>query len=489
MPEKNDWTVMIFMSCDNNLAVECVWAIKEILRVGLAPKTAVTVQFDSVTEGPKLYDIKKILSSSVTGKRAKLQSETGFDKDGSFLDMGEQVKPKKGLSNANNETSDPELMASPESLKEFLNYSIDNHPAHRYMLVLSGHGSGIVGETFLFDENPPNSLTIPNLRKVMEEVRDNKLGGKPFDIIGMDACSMNMAEVGFELQGTAKYLVGAEGFEETTGWPYYRIIEALKSSKPGKALSPRELADSIVDIYASYYLDYAAAGISVDIASCDLDEATTLADAIKGLGEVLSRKISLSEDRGGRAIISAIVTAHWEAQSYMFEDYVDIWDFCDRLHTASERLSASHRRDIQKHCQIVKGVIEKRYVKTSCYSGAAFQHSHGVSIYLPWVKDEEDLSKYINAQSDRLFSQHTKWGDFISDYVTRTRREERNKGNGKFRPQGDLTEIAVVSALDVRTHPEHGRTHPEHGKGYRRKIARVKNPALDFYEVKCRRRR
>lgn len=477
----NDWTVMIFMSGDNNLAVECVWGIKEILRVGLPPGVAVTVQFDSITEGPKRYDIKGILEKPAGRMTAKGQME-GIDRDGEFLDLGETVRNGKKSSRSD----DAELMASPKSLKEFLEYSIDKHKADRYLLVLSGHGSGIVGDQFLFDEQPENFLSIPNLKKVMLEVSQSRLQGKPFDILGMDACSMNMAEVGFELRGAANYLVGAEGFEETTGWPYYRILETLKrSNKPMKA---EELAEAIVKIYTSYYLDYATAGISTDIAYCDLGEAAALADAIRDLGKVLSSKVRLYDSKVGRQVRASIVAAHWETQSYMFEDYVDLWDFCDRLHLSSGRLDKPHREDIQKHCRKVKKVIEKKYVKASCYSGAAFQHSHGVSIYLPWVENEGDLKKYRNAERKEGYSYHTRWGDFIKTYVDSTRRDERNKGKGKFRRQGVTDDGTVMGALEVRTHPERGRTHPERGKGFRRKVARVKNPALDFYQVECGRK-
>ena len=44
---KNDWTVIVYMAGDNNLSEECVWAIKEMYRVGIKDRVSVVAHFDS----------------------------------------------------------------------------------------------------------------------------------------------------------------------------------------------------------------------------------------------------------------------------------------------------------------------------------------------------------------------------------------------------------------------------------------------------------
>ena len=50
---------------------------------------------------------------------------------------------------------------------------------------------------------------------------------KVLAILGMDSCLMSMAEVYYQLVGNVDYLVGAEGFEPSGGWPYQRILDSL----------------------------------------------------------------------------------------------------------------------------------------------------------------------------------------------------------------------------------------------------------------------
>jgi hypothetical protein len=107
----------------------------------------------------------------------------------------------------------------PMTLLEFIFWGINNFPATHYMVVLAGHGSGAIDDFLLKDENARDSLTLHELRDVFELVK-KKLRGKKLDILGMDSCLMSMAEVYYQLVGSVDYLVGAEGFEPSGGWPY-----------------------------------------------------------------------------------------------------------------------------------------------------------------------------------------------------------------------------------------------------------------------------
>src|ERR1044071_6241645 len=59
---KKQWTVMIYLSGDNNLSEECVWAIKEMYRVGLKQEIAVVAQYKSIARGMPVtrYDVTAI---------------------------------------------------------------------------------------------------------------------------------------------------------------------------------------------------------------------------------------------------------------------------------------------------------------------------------------------------------------------------------------------------------------------------------------------
>jgi hypothetical protein len=101
-------------------------------------------------------------------------------------------------------------------LADFVIEAIKNHKAKNYMLVLSGHGSGAVGD-FLPGNAGLSSLTIPELKDALAEVKEEaeRQGDPDFKIgvLGFDSCLMGMAEVAYEVRDYVHYLVGSEGFE------------------------------------------------------------------------------------------------------------------------------------------------------------------------------------------------------------------------------------------------------------------------------------
>src|SRR5262249_20752595 len=155
-------------------------------------------------------------------------------------------------------------------LRNFMYQSITKHPADYYALVLSGHGSGAVGD-FLTDPDsaapgPFRTLSIPNLRWVFDQVKSrlDKEGlglreGK-IDGLGMDSCLMSMAEVAYELRNNVRFMLGSEGFEPNTGWPYHRLLESFRDN--AATMTPGNLGPLIVQIYTRYYVDYELGGVS-----------------------------------------------------------------------------------------------------------------------------------------------------------------------------------------------------------------------------------
>src|SRR5262249_23574248 len=209
-------------------------------------------------------------------------------------------------------------------LEAFLLKTLKKHRNTRQLLVLSGHGSGAVGD-FLSGKRAQQAISIIGLAETLEKVKIAVFGENheyKFDIIGMDSCLMSMAEVAYELRNRANILIGSEGFEPETGWPYKEIIPEGKN-----AVDTKGLARKIVNKYIGDYADYAIAGSSVDLSACDLSRSDALAASLLELSETLLREFN-TRDQG---VIDAVLLAHWRAQSYKNEQYVDLWDFCDLL--------------------------------------------------------------------------------------------------------------------------------------------------------------
>src|SRR5262249_27966966 len=178
----------------------------------------------------------------------------------------------------------------PNQLEAFLKEQVRRLPrAKEYFLILSGHGSGAVGD-FLIDSDPTTSLSIPQLARILkgarkvywdayQEVEADGKTRKRIALLGMDSCLMSNAEVCYEIREDANYLVASEGFVANTGWPYHRVLEAcLKPSLRQVDPVPRSVARRVARNYSLFYRDYEISGLSTDIAVCDLAKFRTTAD-------------------------------------------------------------------------------------------------------------------------------------------------------------------------------------------------------------------
>jgi hypothetical protein len=573
--QKKGWNVMVYLAGDNNLSEEMVWALTEMARYSLDPlikrKVNVNARFDPRGAETRSYKFRDLPKKGAATSDPISEAEPTLDKFRVRIEPDEKKKDlqaiktikKKQLERNAKSATEPELTykfttkieelktnpdgigklvteksADPAVVEFFIKLSFDPHKNN--LVVLSGHASGAAGE-FLQDTDPASSLSIPEFSELLARVVAAKK--QKIEILGMDTCVMSMIEVGYEVREFVKYLVGAEGFEQNIGWPYFRILNRLRDST-----IPEIVSQEIVAEYVAYYRDYEIAGVSTDLAACDLSKfkpEDRLITAIKALACELERGVSIPSVKG------AILVAHWEAQSYLNDQYVDLYDFCNQLqlrclialsekgklgsrlkdqtNTVSVSLAnevgeelkkAPDKRtktvglkvsyvsqlkfdegdlgDLIKCCQGVKvaidGVIVSRdqkggfkekadggVVLKSCYTGPAVQHSHGLSIYFPWSAESKDkeLKEYKKLQ----FARETGWAGFLEKYLDETRRERRPQpGQG----EGDVlhidppvTSIVVPSFSPVRNTGVGG------CRGLAFSAGGIKNPPKEFFRDKC----
>jgi Clostripain family len=442
------WTIMIYLAGDNNLSDEMVWALKELYRVGTPEKVAVTVQFDAVAEGR-------------TTRRYRVPTKADLlDLDGVFPILHDDVLPEV-------DSGDPDVLA------DFIQWSIETAPASHYMLVLSGHGGGVVGD-FLTDTDrkpqlQPGSLTIPDMRQVFPRLR-RSLDGAFFkeraersvptviDVLGMDSCLMSMVEICSEVKGDVSFLVGSEGFQPNTGWPYFRLLQRL-DELAARLPGPEALACQLVEMFTTYYSDFTQSDVSVDMAACDVGDGR-----MKNLQGAIGRFVTFYEEQietpSGTWLDNAIVLAHWKAQSYKWEQYTDLWDFFHLLSqegSAMPTKSASHYattgEELEARCKSITDAIvdgKEAVVRCSDFAGPEFQHSNGLSVYFPWSR-----RFFFDEYRSTAFHIATRWGDFLDAHFARTQRRERDRrpparpAGYKLIPNGPNHSMVVTSPNEI----------------------------------------
>ena len=134
-------------------------------------------------------------------------------------------------------------MTNPDTLSDFIEYSADNFPANRYILILWDHGGGsAVG--YGYDEVYPNypSMSPDVIAKAL------KKANVKFDFIGFDACLMANLETAIAVEPYADYLVGSEETEPGEGWDYENWIRMLDNNTSTPTLT---IAKQIIDDYVA----------------------------------------------------------------------------------------------------------------------------------------------------------------------------------------------------------------------------------------------
>jgi Clostripain family len=428
---EKQWTFMVYLAGDNNLDGAAVTDLEEMKKVGSTPEVDVVAQVDRSGGGhaTNRYHLKK----------------------GGTL----HADAVEGLGETN--TGDPDVLES------FIRWAMKNYPAKRYLLTLWNHGSGWDDEdiyraarrdmglgirrrdqilapssngpertvsvrrvrtvgtkplrralfsttiaaaiapgahprAIAFDDTSKDFLDNIEMKKVLQVITKDL--GRKIDILGMDACLMSMAEVGYQIRDSVDVTVGSEEVEPGDGWPYDMILKEL-TARP--EMTPKELASLIVEKYLASY----GADSDVTQSACDLSKCDELAGAMDRLAKALIPGFSNANVRG------AIFESRDQVQNYDVEDYVDLYNFCDLL---AGKVSDPA---VQAACQGVLDAIRKPgFVLDSGYNGAKMQHSYGVSVYFP-RKEISTLYATLDLTKDIA------WERFLKKYSDTKRQPDR----------------------------------------------------------------
>jgi hypothetical protein len=314
-------------------------------------------------------------------------------------------------------------------------------------------------DVFLFDEHAAkHSVTLSDLGKVLNGFNDEikETGGK-FEFVSFHSCSMSSAEVAFQLQGTANYMLASQGPAFVGSWPYREIlIRVFDDVNNGKLKTPYDVKTMLGKIYNYVYAnstDYLLAGYSFDLCLCDLSK-----DKLKNASaplEALSKALVAGLENENPLVNYCILLAHWKSQSYFQENYTDLLDFCFCLEGYCNDFSKAVNDgkpfdDIKDACRNAMTVLmpseleqSKNPVIHADFAGPDSQYSHGLSVFFPWTRptadreivkvDDKDKTEY----EKYLFNQQTHWFRFLNQYWGPQELVESVKGSTMREPHTD----------------------------------------------------
>jgi hypothetical protein len=388
MSQAAQWTWLVYMAGDNNLEDAGREDLAEMKRVGSTAEVNILVQFDTEENETTRYRIEK--------NRAKvLQRLPGVD------------------------------CGDPKVLTQFIQWGIKIYPAQHYLLDVWNHGGGWENLPADFDYDtirlakPRRAAKLNRVKRALFRTTVKKIDKRPWqeraiaidcgshdyldnqelrngvykalpagrklDILGCDACLMNMLEIAYEMKETAAFMVGSEETEPGAGWPYAAILKGLVA-KP--TMSPANLAKTIVTEYGKYYQK----------------TRETATQSALDLAQIPSAAAAVNE-------LVGVLLARDQAQKFEMPEYVDLADFAEQL---AQRLPQYIRvaAAAKKLLTALSPTTGTGLVIHNATCGPKVHRAHGVSIYFPHKED------YSPDYSDLAFSKDGKWQTFLKALFT-----------------------------------------------------------------------
>jgi len=433
---------MIYMAGDNNLSVDMAYALEQIKGVAVEGEDSpnLFVYYDGNSpEIPTLY-----CDFSEPQKPRYVRSFMVPDK---LYEV-----PSKPNENT----------ADIKSIYNFVHWCLNKvevenngeitygRRAQKYAMIFSGHSLGFQDKGLFRDEGSDKSMkmndlyygiqrltnTENRLRKIANdyqlEGKDRKrektvLIGQKLDILGFDSCVMGMLEVGYQFNDVAKTMIVSEGSVPNAGWTYAKILGCLTRERDHN--SNEKIVENFVRDFIRSQDSYTVGGVSVDMAAWDLSHFRKLTIAFDALAEALTYCFEDEESILYRQMERVILQVHWKCQSYMYDQNVDLGDFCEMLDRECQRVAEELSYDdvtddlkwVSKQCA---GVIKelREAVILSGFSGGAYQYSNGVSIFFPWSREGYEVSRKNYKSlwiSKEAYKNQYPWTVFLEKYLNK----------------------------------------------------------------------
>jgi len=407
-PEKQ-WTFMVYMAADNDIdlgvfggsyGIKAFKDFNEMETVGSTSDVAVVVQIDGLNSSGRRYLVAKDNDENTMGSPM-------------LQDLGEVN------------------MGDPATLVDFVMWATTNFPAPNYCVILWDHGLGFQGvckdwNGVSLPPEPIENLTIAELESALSTIANEV--GKPIDLIGFDACLMQMIEVAYQIRNYSAVMVGSEETIPEDGWPYRYVLQNLTNNPNMEAA---ELARKIVETYKDYYINHTVIRDNVllvpttrlTLSAINLSQVDALTIALNNLSSSLIANYSVFRDE--------LMTCRNLTQEFKTGElqwcYVDLYNFTsliyfnDNITNPDVKINARNLLEVINRTVILEWHDSGRYEhlrylprgrKVTWHPGCP--GSYGLSIYFP-----KNAHQYYSSydQLDISTKSHFYWNDFLKVYL------------------------------------------------------------------------
>ena len=367
-----DWTFMVYLDADNPGETAGIETFLKIASIGSSPQTNVVVQMDRI-------GLDARYGNWTDCKRFYVTTNMTPTSENAVLDLGEVD------------------MGDPGTLKDFVNWTIENYSARYYSLALWDHGAGVMG--LCEDITNHDFLSLPKLSQA--------LNGLPaiMDVMFLDACSMAMTEVAYQIKDYANVMVGPEALGYAPA-PYDMYLSALTSNP---SMSPNALATEVVNNYM-YWCNYERAQgnyqeiQNATLSAIDLTRITSLSAAIDDFA--LDLKDNETPHNVQISLARNLTEEYPGPYAGNTSCYIDLYNFAQLINTATSQYGLGEELE-SSSSQLMTAISTSIIVAENI----SLPNSHGLAIFFP--SDDGRYEAFESEYNNTAFAIETTWNEFL----------------------------------------------------------------------------
>lgn len=357
---EKEWTWLVFLNADNNLDSFGVTDQQEMSKVGSNDYLNIVSLIDRENAPATLNYIEKGNIKPI--------------KDMGELDMG-----------------DYKLLVS------WVKEMVVAYPAKHYAVVIWNHGSGWknakdgIIKGISYDDSSNNHITTAQLTVAAAEIKQAL--GRNLDILGMDACLMQMAEVSYAVKDSVDFVVASEETEPGEGYPYDGILGSLKAG-----MNAEDFAKGWVAAYAASYNNGSQGSKPSTQSAIKCAALNNVKDAIDGFAKTV-----MAANYGVQ-----FKDALNKVQKFYYRTNVDLPHLVALLKATIKdeafKTAATKLEEALKAAVVANGI-----------TGTTMKDAKGLAIYFP-------LQSYSfeKPYNDLAFAKDTMWDEMVFDFYKKT---------------------------------------------------------------------
>lgn len=356
------WTVIVYMSGDNNLED---YIVKDLeLELGLQGSNA-DIQVVALADRAPGYDTSR--GDWQTTKLYHVTQGMVADAASAVADWGERN------------------FGDPQTLIDLVTWAKTNYPADRYALYFWGHGWNWHPGWVMEDDTNADTLDYHELKAAIP-----LLGF--IDVVGFDGCNMATMEIYKLWQNRATAIAASEEYVGWNGIEYDSVIAQLRANP---FMSPDQVAIASAQSAVTLGGERTFSAVAVD------GRLTALLTATEQFAVALTNGLGAHRKKYDRAF--GATRSMWQAP--MDKDY---YDLANEIHIAVA--DTTIRARAQAVMNAITGVV--------LYEGHtnAYADVHGMTIYHISKAAQKD-SNYTYYRSTIDLALTTSWDDFLNAYA------------------------------------------------------------------------